>query len=487
MRSKMLFEILGGVNVEIRGEDIEIKGVVMDSRKVGEGDLFVARKGLTVDGHRYIDVAIKAGAAAVLCEESPDEVDENVAYGVVEDVDKELVKVLKNFFDSPSQAVNLVGVTGTNGKTTVTTLMYQLFKQLGFKVGLMSTVENWIDDIRVESTHTTPDIVELYGLLDRMRNAGCEYVFMEVSSHALDQGRVRGLEYDVAVFTNISHDHLDYHGSYDNYIKAKKKFFDELSQEAIAIVNLDDKNGKVMVQNSKAKIKSYALRKMADYKAKVLDDSLLGLHMEVLGEQVFFKMSGEFNAYNLLSVFATAYEFEIDKSVILQKLSVLSGAEGRFEKVYSGNQKVLGIVDYAHTPDALSNVLDTIKDIKKKDSEIITVVGCGGNRDKAKRPKMGRIAYDGSSSLIITSDNPRDEDPDRILDEMLEGLEEFEQENVLRIEERAMAIKMAVKLAKNGDVILVAGKGHEKTQEINGVKYPFDDKKILAKELSKIK
>jgi len=392
--------------------------------------------------------------------------------------------ITDHFYNHPSQQLQLVGVTGTNGKTTTVTLLYNLFQNLGYKCGLLSTVENKIGQRIIPSTHTTPDSVAINALLAEMVEAGCDYAFMEVSSHAVEQQRISGLHFAGGIFTNISHDHLDYHKTFDNYIKAKKGFFDKLPKTAFALTNVDDKRGEVMLQNTKAKIAKYSLQRMADYRAKILENSLLGLRLELDGADFHGRLIGEFNAYNLLAVYAAAILLKQEKSEVLQALSEVQTAEGRFDYIFNQAQQILGIVDYAHTPDALEKVLQTIRQLRKAGSKIITVVGCGGDRDKTKRPEMAKIACNLSDQAILTSDNPRTEQPEAILKDMEAGVPKEVEHKVLTIVDRKQAIKTASRIARNGDIILVAGKGHEKYQDINGVKHPFDDKEILKAEIS---
>lgn len=479
--TKKLIDIIGkSSDVEIIGDAmVAIRNLEIDSRKVESGDVFIAVKGHHMDGHNYISSAIEKGASVIVCEDLPEELMSDVTYIVSSDNRTTMAEMSKAFFSDPSSEFKLVGVTGTNGKTTVATLLWQLFTDLGFKCGLVSTVENKIGEEIIPSTHTTPDNISLNRLLRQMADAGCDYVFMEVSSHAIDQRRIEGVHYSGGVFTNMSHDHLDYHPTFKDYIWTKKKFFDPMTKASFAIINIDDKRGEVMVQNSAAKTKTYALKTMADYKGKIISNEITGLTMTINDQEVHFKMVGEFNAYNLLSVYGTAMELLGQKDEILLKLSGLTGAEGRFEIVMTEDSEVVGIVDYAHTPDALDNVLKTIAKTKRSEARVICVVGCGGDRDRTKRPIMAQVGYKGSDQLILTSDNPRTEDPEFILDEMMDGLDEAETNRVIRITQRAEAIEKAIKMARAGDIILVAGKGHEKYQDINGVKTPFDDKKVL--------
>ncbi|RXF71404.1 UDP-N-acetylmuramoyl-L-alanyl-D-glutamate--2,6-diaminopimelate ligase [Arcticibacter tournemirensis] len=479
-----LKELLQEVEVlEIKGTaDIVIDQVCFDSRKVGKGTLFVAVRGTATDGHHFIAGAVGKGASVVVCEEFPETLEEDVTYILVRDSAVALGILASAFYNHPSGKLKLVGITGTNGKTTVGTLLYKLFEELGYKAGLISTVENYIHTSVVPSTHTTPDPVTLNALLAEMVEAGCDYCFMEVSSHAVAQHRIEGLKFSGGVFTNLTHDHLDFHKTFRAYLEAKKSFFDKLDRNAFALVNSDDKNGSVMIQNTAAYKKSYALKSMADFKAKVVENELSGLLLDMGGQEVWFKLVGSFNAYNLLAVFATAMLLEQDRGRVLTILSRLNGAEGRFDYVTSSNG-VIGIVDYAHTPDAVQNVLSTIRDIRKGTEQVITIIGCGGDRDKAKRPVMAQVACDWSDKVIITSDNPRSEDPEDIIRDMEAGITPDNKRKALTITNRLEAIKTACHLAKPGDIILLAGKGHEKYQEIQGVKHPFDDKKILIEQL----
>jgi len=482
---KYLSDIVEGLPfTELQGSvDVDISAVVFDSRKVVPGCLFVAVKGTAVDGHDFIEQAIKDGAIAVICEELPGHIAGEVDFLMVADSAVALGIVSANFYGNPSNDLKLVGVTGTNGKTTIATLLYTLFRDLGYKCGLLSTVENQINGNIIPSTHTTPDPVELNKLLSEMVAAGCDYCFMEVSSHAVAQHRIAGLTFSGGIFSNITHDHLDYHKTFDNYLKAKKAFFDGLPKTAFALTNNDDKNGNVMLQNSKAHRKTYGLKSMSDYKAKILENQFGGLLLQIDGEEVWFKMVGTFNAYNLLAVYGAAMLLDQDKAKVLTSLSKLSGAEGRFDYIVSPN-KIIGIVDYAHTPDAVQNVLSTIHDIRKGNEKVITVIGCGGDRDKTKRPIMARTACEWSDKVILTSDNPRSEDPAQIIKDMEEGVDAAFKRFTLSIVDRKEAIKTACMLAQQGDIILLAGKGHEKYQEIKGVKNHFDDKEELAEQFN---
>ena len=484
---RLLSDIIKGLSfTELQGSaDVNISAVVFDSRKVVPGCLFVAVRGTVVDGHNYIEQAIKDGAAAIICEELPGHTATEVDFLMVADSAAALGIVSANFYDNPSAKLKLVGVTGTNGKTTVATLLYQLFRDLGYKCGLLSTVENQINGKVIPSTHTTPDQVELNRLLDEMVDLGCDYCFMEVSSHAVAQHRITGLSFIGAIFTNLTHDHLDYHKTFDNYLKAKKAFFDSLPKNAFALTNSDDRNGNVMLQNTKAHKKSYGLKTMADFKAKILENQFGGLLLNIDSEDVWFKMVGSFNAYNLLAVYAAAMLLDQDKSKVLTSLSKLSGAEGRFDYIVGPN-KVIGIVDYAHTPDAVQNVLSTIHDIRKGNEKVITVIGCGGDRDKTKRPVMAKVACEWSDKVILTADNPRTEDPAEIIKDMEQGVDAAFKRMTVSIIDRREAIKTACMLAQPGDIILLAGKGHEKYQEIKGVKNHFDDKEELIEQFKQM-
>lgn len=480
-RKKKLFEILDdNLIIQVFGnKDVAINELQLDSRKVNQNDVYFAIKGFASDGHDYVESAIAKGAKVIICENTDFDFSPDVTVVKTDDCRNTMASMSAKYFGNPSMGVKMIGVTGTNGKTTVATLLWQLFTKLGFKVGLISTVENKIGDEILPSTHTTPDVINLNKLIAKMRDAGCEYVFMEVSSHAVDQKRILGVEYVGGVFTNMSHDHLDYHKTFKEYIWAKKKFFDALPSSAFAIVNEDDKRGEVMLQNTSARKLTYALKTAANYKAKIKSNGVDGLQLNIDGHDAHFRLVGEFNAYNLLAVYGTAMELGFDSSEILVQLSNITGAEGRFESIKVEGVSTVGIVDYAHTPDALDNVLRTIAKVKSTSSKIITVVGCGGDRDADKRPKMAQIAALNSDQYIITSDNPRTEDPEAILDDMEAGLDSEMKKSMLRISDRAQAIQKAVELASEYDVILIAGKGHEKYQDINGKKFPFDDKQVL--------
>lgn len=477
-----LQEVLYGIKIKstVGGTTGDVSDVQIDSRKVTAGCCFIAVKGTHVDGHDYIEKAIEQGARAIICEQIPSGFSQHIPYIVVENSSIAAGIAAHNFYGKITEKIKLVGVTGTNGKTTIATLLFKLFSKMGNRCGLISTVQNQIGDKIIPATHTTPDAIELNKLLALMYDQGCTHVFMEVSSHALDQHRVAGLKFTGALFSNITHDHLDYHKTFDAYIKAKKMFFDDLSSSAFALSNADDKRGKVMLQNTKAKKYYYSLRSVADFKGKIIEDSLLGLHLLINNIEMHCKLIGTFNAYNLLAVYGAAICMGSSSEDVLPILSALDGAEGRFDYSVSLKEKIVGIVDYAHTPDALLNVLATIKKLRINDTQIITVVGCGGNRDKTKRPEMAEVACEYSDRVIFTSDNPRDEEPNEIIKEMEAGVPLRARKKYLSIVDRKEAIKTAVALANPNDIILVAGKGHEKTQEIKGVKKQFDDKKVLA-------
>lgn len=477
-------EILVNCNLlEIVGnKDLDISSISFDSRKVENGTLFFAVRGTQVDGHNYIEKAIEKGALAIVCEELPANLNEAVTYIKVDNSAYVLGVSASNFFDNPSKKLKLTGVTGTNGKTTIATLLYRLFTDAGYVCGLLSTIENIVDHEVIPSTHTTPDPIELNALLKKMVDKGCEYAFMEVSSHSVDQDRIAGLNFAGGIFTNLTHDHLDYHKTMANYRNAKKKFFDNLPSNAFAITNLDDKNGAIMLQNTKAKRLSYALKHDADFKGVVLESHFDGMLLKVNGTELFTQLVGGFNASNLLAIYGAAIALGFDKDELLVEISKLKGANGRFDMVHC-ECGIVGIVDYAHTPDALENVLKTINDVRCHKETLITVVGCGGNRDTTKRPEMAAVAAKMSDKVILTSDNPRNEDPDEIIRQMKEGLDEEAKRHVLSITNRREAIRTAVALASKGDIILLAGKGHENYQEINGIKNHFDDKEELSEAL----
>ncbi len=478
--------------IEVIGEtNKEIKGLHFDSRKIGEGDLFVAQVGTAVDGHTFIDGCVEKGAAAVVLSDRAFMHDaKDVTYILVENTDKALGLLASKWFGEPSKALTLVGVTGTNGKTTIATLLYKLVRALGHKAGLLSTVVNYIEDEAVAATHTTPDAIELNGLLRRMVDAGCEYAFMEVSSHAIAQERIAGLDFDGALFTNLTRDHIDYHKTFDNYRDTKKRLFDGLKKSAFAVTNKDDKNGLVMTQNCKAEVKTYSTRSLADYKAQILEEGFEGMMLNINGKEVFVPLVGRFNVSNLLCIYGAALCLGFEELDVLRVLSTLKPVNGRFETIRSPKGWT-AIVDYAHTPDAVDNVISTIREIidgqkskvESRKPRLITVIGCGGNRDKGKRPMMAQIAKKGSEQLILTSDNPRDEEPAAILNDMKAGLTEEELRSTFVIEDREAAIQTACTLAQKGDVILVAGKGHEDYQIIKGVKHHFDDHEQVRKHL----
>ena len=486
---KKLADILSRVKTEqiIGSKDIAITSIEFDSRKVKPGSLFVATRGTVVDGHGFIEKAIAQGAVGIVCEELfqfpvPIAIGtDQLSVVLVKNSSIALGYLAANFYDNPSQKMKVVAITGTNGKTTNVTLLYNLFRKLGYKVGMLSTVQNYIDREIVPATHTTPDAVQLNELMDKMVQAGCKYCFMEASSHAIHQERIAGLSLTGAAFTNITHDHLDYHVTFDEYIKAKKKLFDELPSSAFALSNIDDKRGAIMLQNTTATKHTFALKQMAEFRAKLISNSLAGLELELENKHIWFQLIGEFNAYNLLGVYATAILLGEDKEAVMTALSATSGAKGRFEQVIS-KSGIIGIVDYAHTPDALQNVLETIASLRTRNEKVITIVGCGGNRDATKRPIMADIACKFSDKVILTSDNPRNEDPEEILNQMEAGIKGSDFKKYMRIVDRHEAIKKAVTMAKGKDIILLAGKGHEDYQEIKGVKHHFDDREELEKE-----
>lgn len=457
---------------------VEVKDIQIDSRHVSAGSVFVAIRGAASDGHRFIYNAVEAGAVAIVCEEMPEVMSDGVTYLQTSNTHESVAYMAHQFYGEPSLKMKLVGVTGTNGKTTIATLLFKLFTQLGYTCGLVSTMQNQIGDKIIPATHTTPDAVSLNALLKQMYDEGCTHVFMECSSHAIHQHRITGLQFTGALFSNITHDHLDYHKTFDEYIRVKKSFFDHLPATAFAVSNADDKRGEVMLQNTHAKKYFYSLKTLAAFKGKILENALTGLVMLVNDQEVHFRLIGEFNAYNLLAVYGAAMCLGEDKEKVLVKLSMLTGAEGRFDYIISSGL-IIGIVDYAHTPDALENVLTTIRKLRKGHEQIITVVGCGGDRDKTKRPVMAQSACDLSDKVIFTSDNPRTEDPTQILRDMEEGLSSAAKRKYISIVDRREAIKTAVSFANEDDIVLVAGKGHEKYQDIGGVKHPFDDKQVL--------
>lgn len=478
---KRLSEILVGLtNVSVSGtESVEIENLQLDSRKVNDSSLFFAISGTQTDGHQFIGKAIENGAKAIVCEKLPDILNKNVSYVLIDNARIAMSKMTSNFYDYPDKKVKLIGVTGTNGKTTVATLLYSLALDLGFKAGLVSTIEYRINEEVFPSTHTTPDIISLMQLFDQMVNSGCDYVFMEVSSHAIDQGRVEGLDFDGAIFTNITRDHLDYHKTFKNYIYSKKKFFDDLNPKAFALTNIDDPNGLVMVQNTKATIKTYSLDSLADFKGKILNISLLGLEYRINQHNAFFKLTGKFNAYNLLAVFGAGILIGWNENEVIVTMSNLDPINGRFDILYDQKTEIHAVIDYAHTPDALENLLTSIIKIRNSNQKIITVFGAGGNRDKGKRPLMGKIVGVNSDKIIITSDNPRNEDPNEIIKDILEGIEEKDRKKVLQISDRREAIKTAIMMANKNDVIVIAGKGHENYQIIGDNILHFSDKETV--------
>ena len=472
----VLKEILYKVNIEsIKGKaDVTINAIDFDSRKITQNDVFVAIRGTISDGHDYIEKAISLGAVAVVCEVFPENIVAGITYIQVKDTNKALAIMAANFYDNPSQALKLVGITGTNGKTTVASLLYQLFKKAGFKVGLLSTVKILVDEKEFKATHTTPDSLTINRFLRAMADDGIEFCFMEVSSHGIHQKRTEALHFAGGIFTNITHDHLDYHKTFAEYRDVKKSFFDHLPKTAFVLTNVDDKNGLVMLQNTQARKLTYALKTYSDYKAQILENQLSGLLLKINNNEVWVRLIGTFNAYNLLAIYGTAVELGLENLEVLRILSELESVSGRFQFIVS-NEKITAIVDYAHTPDALENVLKTINDIRTKNEQLITVVGCGGDRDKTKRPIMANIASILSDKVIITSDNPRTEKPESIIEEMEKGVEPQNYKKTISIVDRKQAIKAACQLAKTNDIILIAGKGHENYQEIEGVRHHFDD------------
>jgi UDP-N-acetylmuramoyl-L-alanyl-D-glutamate--2,6-diaminopimelate ligase len=477
-------EIIKGIEiVSVTGtKNTAITGIEFDSRKVQKDSMFVAVKGYKSDGHDFINSAITSGAAAILCEVLPEKPEKNICWIKTTDSAKALGLAASNFFGNPSSSLKLVGVTGTNGKTTIATLLYRMFQKLGYKCGLFSTVCNYINEKEYEATHTTPDPVQLNFLLSKMVGEGCDFAFMEVSSHSADQKRIAGLKFDGGIFTNLTHDHLDYHKTFDNYLAAKKSFFDSLPSNSFALVNIDDRNGRVILQNCPASHYTFSVRGMADFRCNIIEQGFAGMGLKIQGEEVWTRFIGDFNASNLLAVYAASELLGAAKKEILTVLSDLHPVSGRLEVIKSPGG-ISGIVDYAHTPDALLNVIDTINKIREGNVQLITVVGAGGDRDRTKRPKMAAISAEGSTKVIITSDNPRTEDPERILDEMEAGITPDLKSKTLRIADRHEAIRTAVMLANKGDVILIAGKGHETYQEIMGVKHHFDDREELKNAL----
>jgi UDP-N-acetylmuramoyl-L-alanyl-D-glutamate--2,6-diaminopimelate ligase len=473
---KLLKDILYKVSVNaVYGDtNVKVAQVDFDSRKIVKDSLFVAQKGTSVDGHLYIDKAISLGATTIICEQLPSYLEANITFIQVEDSNKTLAIIASNFYDNPSSKLKLIGVTGTNGKTTVASLLYQLFKKSGYKTGLLSTVQILVDTTVFKATHTTPNSVTINYYLHQMVLLGVDYCFMEVSSHGIHQKRTEGLEFSGGIFTNLSHDHLDYHVSFASYRDVKKSFFDSLPKTAFALTNLDDKNGNIMLQNTKARKRTYALKTLADYKAKIIEKSFSGTLISINGTEFWTKLIGNFNAYNLAAIIGAAYELGLEKIEILTIISQLESVSGRFEHLVSDNG-VIAIVDYAHTPDALKNVLETINDIRTNNEKLITVIGCGGDRDKTKRPKMAQIASQLSNQAIFTSDNPRTENPETILEEMEIGVSAENLKKIITISDRRQAIKTACKFSETGDILLIAGKGHENYQEIRGERFHFDD------------
>lgn len=483
----ILKEILYKVALEVvhGSTDVDVNNIHFDSRKVESNDAFVAIRGSVSNGHEFIDKAISLGASVIVCDELPANLLSQITYVKVKDTNLALAYLATNFYDNPSQKTQLVGVTGTNGKTTIASLLYQLFKKAGFKVGLLSTVKIMVDEVEHKATHTTPDSLTINYFLNKMVEAGCDYCFMEVSSHGIHQKRTEGLQFVGGVFTNLSHDHLDYHPTFAEYRDVKKLFFDNLSKNAFALSNIDDKNGMVMVQNTKARKLSYALKTYADYKAIIIENQLSGLLLKINEQEVWVRLIGTFNAYNLLAIYGVAIELGIEKLEVLRLLSELESVSGRFQFIVS-QQNITAIVDYAHTPDALENVLSTINDIRTKNEQLITIVGCGGDRDKTKRPIMANIASEMSNKAILTSDNPRTENPETIIAEMEAGITPVNFKKYISITDRKQAIKTACQLAQPNDIILIAGKGHETYQEINGIRHDFDDMQMVKEILEQL-
>jgi UDP-N-acetylmuramoyl-L-alanyl-D-glutamate--2,6-diaminopimelate ligase len=473
------------LNAVVGNTSIEVRAINFNSKSIAKNDVFVAIKGNVVDGHKYINAAINLGAVAVICETLPDELINGVTYVEVDSSSKALAIMASNYYEEPSANLKLVGVTGTNGKTTIATLLYQLFKNAGYKVGLLSTVKILVDTKEYKATHTTPDSLTINKYLKEMNEAGVEFCFMEVSSHGIHQHRTEGLRFEGGIFTNLTHDHLDYHNTFAEYRDVKKSFFDALPPAAFALVNIDDKNGLVMLQNTKARKYTYALKSYADYKAQILENQLGGLLLKLNDSEVWTRLIGNFNAYNVLAIYATAELLGLEKDEILRLISGLESVSGRFQYFIS-NEKITAIVDYAHTPDALKNVLETINSIRTKNEELITVVGCGGDRDKTKRPIMGHIASALSTKVIFTSDNPRSEEPDVIIKEIEKGVEPQNFKKTLSIVDRNQAIKTACQMARPNDIILIAGKGHETYQEIKGERFDFDDYKTVQEFLKQL-
>lgn len=477
----ILSDILYKVSLlEVHGEtNFAVKGIAIDSRKVEKGFLFAAIKGTTLDGHQFIDKAIEKGATAIICEAIPKNMSKGITYIKVDDAAKASGIAADNFYGNPSSQLKLIGITGTNGKTTIATLLYGLFEKLGYPCGLVSTVQNMVHELSVPSTHTTPDCIGINQLLKQMVDLGCVYCFMEVSSHAIVQQRIAGLQFAGGIFTNITHDHLDYHKTFDEYIKAKKQFFDTLPSGTFSLVNADDKHGIVMVQNTRSKVITFSLRGIGDYNAKILENTFEGLLLHIGNQELNTRITGAFNASNLLAVYAASQELGTDSQEVLLALSTLRSAEGRFDQYISDNDRIIGIIDYAHTPDALKKILETISAIRSGNELLITVLGCGGDRDKTKRPIMAKVASELSDKVILTADNPRSEDPEVIIEEMKKGVLPPLNRKLLSITDRRVAIETACQMAQPGDIVLVAGKGHEKYQEVNGNRIPFDDKEVL--------
>ncbi len=473
------------INAVVGSTSVKVNAVHFDSRRISNNDVLVAIKGSVSDGHQFIDIAIESGAVAVVCEMLPDNLQNGITYIEVENASSALAFMAANYYKNPSENLKLVGVTGTNGKTTVATLLYQLFKKAGYKVGLLSTVKIMVDEKEYKATHTTPDSLTINRYLSLMNDEGVEFCFMEVSSHGIHQNRTEGLHFEGGIFTNLSHDHLDYHDTFAEYRDVKKSFFDILPSKAFALVNMDDKNGLVMLQNTKATKYTYALKSYADYKAHILENQLSGLLLKINDNEVWTRLIGNFNAYNILAIYATAELLGLEKVENLRLISELESVAGRFQYVIS-DEKITAIVDYAHTPDALQNVLETINSIRTKNEELITIVGCGGDRDKSKRPKMGHIASALSTKVIFTSDNPRSEVPETIIEEIEKGVEPQNFKKTLSIVDRKQAIKTACQMAQANDIILIAGKGHETYQEIKGERFDFDDYKIVQEFLKQL-
>lgn len=473
------------LNKVVGSTSVTVHNIAFDSRNIGDQDVFVAIKGTVSDGHDYINIAVEKGATAIVCETLPEDLKDGVTYLEVDNANKALAFMAANYYDNPSENLKLVGVTGTNGKTTVATLLYSLFKKAGYKVGLLSTVKILVDETEYKATHTTPDSLTINYYLHLMNNEGVEYCFMEVSSHGIHQYRIEGLQFEGGIFTNLSHDHLDYHNSFAEYRDVKKRFFDTLSPRAFALVNMDDKNGLVMLQNTKAKKVTYALKSYADYRAQILENQFSGLLLKLNDKEVWTKLIGNFNAYNLLAIYATAELLGLEEQEILTLISELESVSGRFQYLVSADN-ITAIVDYAHTPDALQNVLETINSIRTRNEELITIVGCGGDRDKTKRPKMGHIASVLSTKVIFTSDNPRSENPETIIEDIEKGVEPQHFKKTVSIVDRKQAIKAACQMAQPNDIILIAGKGHETYQEIKGERFDFDDFKIVQELLKQL-